>query len=100
MGVVDRLDDVGEELLQFGGECGGDRGELAGGDLAEGGGELGEPRWQTVEGGEGFFFPGAERLVAESGLGAGDGEGMALPRKTRGDRCALVRSETLPEASC
>jgi hypothetical protein len=76
LGVADGLRDFGEELLQFGGECGGDRGELTGGDPAEGGGELGERTGQTVDGGEGFFFARAEGLVSESGLGAGDGEVM------------------------
>ncbi len=42
LGLVNGLDDAVEELLQLGGQGGGNGGDLAGGELAEGGGEVGE----------------------------------------------------------
>ena len=49
---------------------------MAGGEVAEGGGEGGEGGSKTVELGEGFLFCGAEGLTAEAGLGACGGEAL------------------------
>lgn len=63
-----------EELAEFGGEIGGERRDVAGGELAEVAGELGERRRVVGERGEGFFLSGAEVGAVAAGLGAGDGE--------------------------
>lgn len=63
-------------MLQFGRERGGDRWDLAGGELTQGGGKFGHGGRVTVERGEGFFFSGTEWIVAEAGSGTGDGEGL------------------------
>jgi hypothetical protein len=73
-GLADGLDDRGEDLLQLARQRGGDRGDLAGGELAEGGGEEREGRRVAVEGAEGFFRVGGQPLVPEAGPGAGHGE--------------------------
>jgi hypothetical protein len=75
-GLADGGDDAGRQLLQLGGERGGDRGDLAGGELAEGGGEFGEGSGCFARGGEIFFDGRAEGIATEAGLGAGEGEGL------------------------
>ena len=53
---------------------------MAGGELAEVGGEVGHRGGVALERGQGFFRAGVEFAVAEACLGAGDG-GMRCKRE-------------------
>ena len=72
--IVEGIKDGLEELLEFRWKAGGDFGTLAGGELTEREDEVGERGGVTAESRQGFLIVGAKRRVAETGLGAGEGE--------------------------
>jgi hypothetical protein len=69
-------------------EVGGDGWELAGGEAAQAGGEIGEGRMETVQLREGFIGAGIEGFTTEAGAGAGQ-----LPHTPSGIVLELLDAE-------